>query len=121
MNFKKMGSLDAYEDAFKHLKNRQYLHWQPAFHWTDQKIAVHSFYCVLALTLVALARKAADEKGVELSLPKFLDELSEIKEVALLYSTEKGKVRTHCTLSKMNPAQKKLAEIFDIGSILAQG
>jgi len=109
------------EDAFKYLKNRHYLHWQPAFHWTDQKIAVHSFYCVLALTLVALARKTADEKGVELSLPKFLDELSEIKEVALLYSAEKGKFRTHCTLSKMNPAQKKLAEIFDIGSVLAQG
>lgn len=109
------------EDAFKHLKNRQYLHWHPAFHWTDQKIAVHSLYCVLALTLASLARKMAYEKGVKLSLPKFLDELSEIKEVALLYATEKGKFRTQCALSKMNPAQRKLAEIFEIGSILDQG
>ena len=109
------------EEAFKHLKNRKYLHWQPAFHWTDQKLAVHSFYCVLALTLVALARKVAYEKGVELPFPRFLEELSEIKEVALLYSMAKGKFRTQCTLSKMNPGQKKLSEIFNIATILSQG
>lgn len=111
--------LEKIEEAFKHLKNRQYLHWQPAFHWTDQKLAVHSLYCVLALTLVALARQIAHESGLELSFPEFLEELSGIKEVALLYPVEKSKFRTHCTLSKMNPHQKKLAEIFSIGSILS--
>ena len=113
--------LEKIEEAFKHLKNRQYLHWQPAFHWTDQKIAVHSFYCVLALTLVALARKTVYKNGLEMSFPELLEDLCKIKEVALLYSMAKGKFRTQCTLSKMNPRQKKLAEIFDIGAILAQG
>lgn len=113
--------LENIEEAFKHLKNRHYLHWHPAFHWTDQKLAVHSFYCVLALTLVALARKTASEKGVELSIPEFLEELCGIKEVALLYSAGKGKFRTHCTFSKMNSCQKKLAEIFEIGTVLGQG
>jgi hypothetical protein len=76
---------------------------------------------VLALTLAALARKTAYEKELELTVPEILEELSGIKEVALLYPASKGKFRTHCTFSKMNPRQKKLAEIFDIATILAQG
>jgi transposase len=113
--------LESIEEAFKHLKNRRFLHWQPAFHWTDQKLAVHSFYCVLALLLVALARKMAYEAGLEISFPKLLEELSAIKEVALLYKDEKGKIKTQCTFNKMSARQKKLAELFDIGSILSQG
>ncbi len=111
--------LEKIEEAFKHLKNREYLHWQPAYHWTDQKLSVHSLYCVLALTLVALARKTAHENGVTLSFLEFLEEINNINEVALLYSLPKGKIRTQCSLSKMNTKQKKLAEIFNIGSILA--
>jgi len=113
--------LEKIEEVFKHLKNRQYLHWQPAFHWTDHKLTVHSFYCVLAIMLVALARKTAYENGLELTFLGLLEELSGIKEVALLYPAEKGKFRTHCSFNKMSPRQKKLAEIFDIGSILGQG
>ena len=54
------------------MKNRDYLRWQPAFHWTDQKLEVHSFYCILALLLATLARKMACEAGVELSLHAIL-------------------------------------------------
>jgi len=36
------------EETFKNMKNQHFLHWQPAFHWTDQKLRVHGFYCVLA-------------------------------------------------------------------------
>ncbi len=71
--------------------------------------------------LVALARKTAYENGLELTFPGLLEELSGIKEVALLYPAEKDKFRTHGSFNKMSPRQKKLAEIFDIGSILGQG
>ncbi len=108
------------EEAFKLMKNREYLRWQPAFHWTDQKIKVHSLYCVLALLLATLARKMAWEAGTELSLPKLLDDLSGIKEVALLYSAPQGsKQKTQFTMSRMNPLQKKLAELFGICDVLA--
>jgi transposase len=110
------------EETFKLMKNREYLRWQPAFHWTDQKIKVHSLYCVLALLLATLARKMAWEADVELSLPKLLDDLSGIKEVALLYSaSKKGKQKTQFTMSRMSPRQKKLAELFEIGDVLARG
>lgn len=105
------------EEAFKYMKNRDYLRWQPAFHWTDQKLKVHTLYCVLALLLVTLARKTAYQAGVELSMTSLLDELSAIKEVALIYSQE-GKMHTELTLNRMTPRQKRLAELFDIGTVL---
>jgi transposase len=109
--------LNHIEEAFKNMKNRDYLRWQPAFHWTDQKLEVHSFYCVLALLLTTLARKSAHEVGIELSLSSLLDELSGIREVALLY-TQKGTIKTELTLNRMSPRQKKLADLFEIGNVL---
>ena len=109
------------EEAFKHMKNRDYLRWQPAFHWTDQKIRVHTLCCVLALLLATLARKIAWEAGHEVSLPVLLDDLSAMKEVALLYPDNGGKLKACFTMNKMTPRQKKFAELFGIGEILAAG
>jgi transposase len=106
------------EEAFKHMKNRDYLRWQPSFHWTDQKLEVHTLYCVLALLLTTLARKTACEAGIEVSMTALLDELTAVKEVALIYSQD-GRVKPELTLNRMTPRQKKLAELFDIGTVLA--
>ncbi len=103
------------------MKNRDYLRWQPAFHWTDQKIKVHTFYCILALLLATLARKMAWEAGIETSLAGLLDDLSKMKEVALLYPDDSGKLKAQFTMNRMSPRQKKLAELFGIGEILVGG
>lgn len=113
-------SLSNVEEAFKYMKNRDYLRWQPAFHWTDQKMEVHTFYCVLALLLATLARKVTVESGLDISLTALLDDLSAIKEVALLYKTEKG-VSARFTVNTMTPRQKKLADLFKINEIVVQG
>lgn len=109
------------EEAFKHMKNRDYLRWQPAFHWTDQKIKVHTLYCVLALLLATLGRKKAWEAGIEVSLTAFLDDLSSIKEVALLYQDDSGKLKAQFTMNRMTPRQRKLADLLSIGEILGRG
>jgi len=67
------------------MKNIHFLHRQPAYHWTNQKLRVHAFYCVLALLLANLARKVAYQAGVDLSLHALLKELSAIREVAVIY------------------------------------
>jgi len=93
--------------------------WQPAYHWTDQKIKVHGFYCVLALLLSALARKVAIQAEIEPSLPEMLKELSAIREVTVIYP--KGTLahrKDHITLSRMNPRQRKLADCLEIGLVL---
>ena len=115
-------SLAAVEDAFKNMKNIHFLHWQPAYHWTDQKLRVHGFYCVLALLLATLARLTASRAGIELTVPGLLDELTAIREVAVIYPPgTPGARKDHITLSRMSPRQRKLADCFDIAGILAGG
>ncbi len=112
-------SLSQVEDAFKNMKDSHFLHWQPAYHWTDQKIRVHGFYCVLALLLATLARKCVIEAGIDLSLPAMLKELSAVREVAVIYPPgTMAHRKDHLTFSRMSPRQRKLAEILQIGEAL---
>ena len=52
------------ESAFRDLKNVKHLSLRPQRHWTDQKIRVHVFYCVLALMLCSLLRRELDRRGI---------------------------------------------------------
>jgi transposase len=111
------------ENVFRHMKNRDYLHWQPEFHWTDSKIKVHGLYCVLAMLLASLAHREAVKSGVDLSLIEMLDELNNIREVALIHKEtspkkQGNKSSNQLTMSRMNPRQCKLAEILEIPTVL---
>jgi len=112
-------NLSSVEDAFKNMKNTDFLRWQPAYHWTDQKLRVHAFYCVLALLIGSLARKVACEAKVNLTLPALLKEISAIREVAVIYpSGTLAHRKDHITLSRMSPRQRKLADALEISEIL---
>lgn len=119
--------IDAYrsqqyiEGAFKLMKNKDYLHWQPSFHWTDQKLKVHSLYCVIALLLATLAHKTAVDNGIDITLLQMIDELNDIREVALIHTPQKNEPRqaNQIVLSRMSPKQKKLSEILEIQTMLA--
>jgi transposase len=114
-------SLFLVEDAFKNMKNTDFLRWQPAHHWTNQKLRVHALYCVLALLVASLARKIAFESGVNLTLPALLKELSAIREVAVIYPPGTlAHPKDHITLSRMSARQKKLAQALEIGETLGQ-
>jgi transposase len=113
-------SLAAVEDAFKQMKHLDFLHWQPAWHWTDSKLRVHALYCVLGLLLASLARQTTARAGLDLSLPALLTDLSAIREVAILYPPGTvGGHKDHITLSRMSPRQRKLADILEIAPVLA--
>ncbi len=104
------------ENAFKQMKHPVFVSWKPRFHWTDQKIRVHAFYCVLALTVASLLQRELARKGVEISIPKMFKNLSAIKEVAIFYP--KNKVSgspVKILLSKMTKLQRKLFRCFDLG------
>jgi transposase len=100
------------EDAFREMNNHHFLRWRPMFHWTDQKIRVHAFYCVLALTLTALLRKTLHEKGVTMSTEKMLKTLSDIKEIAIIYPG--GAARPKVTLSRLTPTQNKIVKALNL-------
>ena len=113
-------NLSNIEETFKKMKNVRFLRWQPAHHWTDQKLRVHAFYCVLALLVASLAHKEVRQAGIELSLPSLLKELSAIRQIALLYPPGSG-AKSHITVSRMSSRQKKLADILQIQALVTEG
>lgn len=92
------------ESAFRQMKDPHFLRWSPMHHWTDSKIRVHAFYCVLALTLSSLLQRTLYRQGFDWSIPRILKTLGGVKEVLVLYPPKKGdkkprSVHTHSTLS----------------------
>ena len=49
------------------MKNPHFVTFPPSFHWTDQKIRVHAFYCVLALTMVSLLQRHLHHQDIDIS------------------------------------------------------
>jgi len=78
------------EADFRRLKDPHYLTFRPTFHWTDQKLRVHAFYCVLALMMLNLLRRQLGQAGIPLSVVKMMDLLADIREVTLLYPAPPG-------------------------------
>jgi transposase len=104
------------EDAFRDLKNTQYMALRPQRHWTDQKIRVHVFYCVMALTLCGLLRRELHNKGITRSLVAILEDLGQIKEVCLFSaSTDGAAPLLQVTLTQMTEDQQALYHALDLG------
>ena len=110
---------DHIESAFRDMKNPHFLGWSPMFHWTDSKIQVHAFYCVLALILGSLLQRQAAQKGLPLSMPALFQTLSGIQEVANIYpATGKpgspGRPSVKITLTEMDSTQQALYRLWDL-------
>ena len=103
------------EDVFKLMKHPQFLRWQPQWHWTDSKIRVHAFTCVLAVTLCSLLQRTLAQRGMDISIPKMLEALCGIHETTLLYAgpTSRRSVVQHL-LADRTPTQQRLLRLLDI-------
>ena len=108
------------ERAFKQMKNPHWVSFSPAFHWTDQKLRVHVFYCVLALLLSSLLQRKAAHGGHPLTIEQLLAELSGVTEVVNLYAapeqatSTRGRYRAEYVLSERSSLQDKLCRILDV-------
>ena len=103
------------ESGFRQLKDPHVVSFGPMHHWTDQKIRVHVFYCVLALTVAHLMRREAERAGLHLSVRELLASLAGIGETVLLYHDGgKGRPRARRMLTDTNPVQRQLTDLFGI-------
>ena len=75
------------------------------FHWTDQKIRVHVFYCVLALMVARLMARETERAEIPMSVRELLSTLGGIEETVLLYQGERGRPRARRMLTEMDPIQ----------------
>jgi transposase len=90
------------EDAFKRMKNNQYLSFRPIHHFTDDKIRVHAFYCVLALLIVSLLHRELEEMGYTMSVERMLDGFQLVRQVITYFPTIGKKKRCVSSFSDLN-------------------
>jgi transposase len=102
------------EAGFRQLKDPKVVSFSPMFHWTDHKIRVHVFYCVLALAVAHLLRRQAAQAGLDMSVRELLGTLAGIQETVLLYQGQRGRPRVRHVLTEMDPTQQRLYDLFGL-------
>jgi len=109
------------EAAFRQMKDPHHIALRPQYHWTDQKIEVHIFCCVLALLLVSLLTRQMHRRGITLSSTTLLESLSAIREVGVLFppTDKSASPRLQMTLSSLSTEQRSLYEALDLARYLA--
>ena len=107
------------ESAFRQLKDSDCIAIRPQYHWTDQKIAVHVFCCMLALMLCGLLQRELSRHGVQDSIPALLDALRGIREVDVLYPSRAadGEPELRTTLSRMTDEQRAMYDILGLENL----
>ena len=110
------------ENAFRQSKDREFVSYSPAFHWTDQKLKVHGFYCTLALMLVSLIERQISHAGIQqnglpLGAKLAMRLLNEIDEVTLVYPPaggRQGRPRVRTMLAEMDETQRRLYDALQL-------
>jgi transposase len=113
------------ENAFRQDKDREFVSYSPAFHWTDQKLKVHGFYCTLALMIVSLIERqirhaGIHQHGLPLGAKLAMRLLNEINEVTLIYPPSGGKhgrPRIRTRLAEMDETQQQLYEALHLSAL----
>lgn len=107
-------SQEAAEGDFRQMKDPKVVSFSPMYHFTDHKIRVHVFYCVLALMAARLMVREAEGVGLQLSVRRLLETLAGIQETVLLYQGERGRPRARRMLTETDPTQRRLYDLFGL-------
>jgi len=107
------------ERVFRGLKDGDWLGWGPMYHWTDRKIRIHAFYCMLGISLLQHLHKQAQSAWSGISTEQLLEELRQIQQFVLLYPPqgEKGPNRVATVLSKQTLTQQALAKTLGLDQL----
>jgi transposase len=107
------------ERVFRGLKDGEWLAWGPMHHWTDRKIRIHAFYCMLGISLLQYVHRQAKAAWSDLSMEQLLEELQQIQQFVLLYPRqgEKGSPRAAYVLSKQTLAQQALVKALKLDEL----
>ena len=108
------------EGAFRQMKDPEFASFSPAFHWTDQKLRVHAFYCTLALLLVNLIEREVRRAGIELGSKLAMRSLSEIHETTLVYPPaggKQGRPKVRTRLAEMDAEQRRIFDALGLDQL----
>jgi transposase len=98
------------EEAFRQLKDDEHMAVRPQYHWTDQKIHVHTFCCLLALLLGRVLEFQARQLDYSAGLSGLLDLLATVRLAMVLKPAGKHGGRPRCawTLEHTEPDAMRL-------------
>ena len=88
---------------------------RPQYHWTDQKLQVHAFCCVVGYLLLKLLERRARQAGVPVRSPRaLLRGLHAIREVTVMEPGPRGRPRVRRQLEERSPEAERLAACFGL-------
>jgi transposase len=102
------------EADFRQMKDPRVVSFSPMFHFTDQKIRTHVAHCVLALMTARLMARETAHAGMPMSVRELLSRLAGIEETVLLYQGDRGRPRARRMLTEMDPAERRLYDLFGL-------
>jgi len=116
------GGQQQVEKVFRGLKEGNWLNWGPIYHWTDSKIRVHAFYCMLGISLLNYLHAQIQNVCPQITIEQLKDELQDITQYVLLYPPqgEKGPYRTATIQSKLTLTQTLLAQAIGLDALAPQ-
>lgn len=97
------------EGVFRTLKDPLRLALRPQYHWTDQKLHVHAWLCVMAYLLATLVhRTAVRDADYAGSVDTLFTELANIRRVTVLRPATRGRARQTHQLETPTPLHTRL-------------
>jgi transposase len=102
------------ERAFRDLKDPGQLAVRPTFHWTDQKLRVHAFICILGYLMLQVLLRRARAAGIDVRSPRSLmARLSAVREATIIEGTaEAGRPKIFRQLEEMDADTAALFNAF---------
>jgi hypothetical protein len=103
------------ERSFREMKDPETCSVRPQYHWTDQKLQVHAFCCVVGYLLLKLLERRARQAGVRVRSPRaLLRALQAIREVTVMEPGPRGRPRVRRQLEELSPQAERLAACFGL-------
>jgi transposase len=97
------------ELVFRQMKDPEFMALRPQYHWTDQKIEVHSFCCVVGYLLGALLRRHARRMGYPQGMAGLLEMLNGVRMVLrTAQSGRPGRPKVHWQREETDPDALRL-------------
>lgn len=116
------GGQQQVEKIFRGLKDGDWLNWGPMNHWTDSKIRVHAFYCMLGISLLNYLHAQVQKVCPQITVDQLKDELQGITQHVLLYPRQgdKGPYRTATVQNKLTLTQNLLAQAIGLEGLASK-
>lgn len=85
--------LQKIEYCFKHLKSAV-INIRPVRHWKDRRIRSHVLVCILALVIERMIQRRLDDAGLDVEVPRVLEELASLRSVIEVVQGRRYRIRT---------------------------